>query len=348
MSKLVKVLTLTLACGMAAPVMAGEALAADPARQQAMTRYYLAAAEAEGAPISDLMLLRMLSPDSGFIAEPTDPAQAARLQLARRQLEARVEAASHRDPAVLAQRLGCHGKTVDAEACARNLDRLAELAGDNAYYHLVGMSYAWTRNEAERYFRLAELGAAAPEYKPEIWRHFDAYRDRLRHVPVQLLPEHAQTPALPLHDIQAMSLAAAVALPAFQYFVQPCREAEGQLRQHCLAIAMKMVGQDDSLIDLYIGESVVHALGDEAQKAWARERRREAAWLVETVAPVLADIEGDPDAIVTYYDLLTEGGERVAMRWVAETHGLPTTPPADWVDPAQRERTAHTAPAAPR
>src|SRR5690606_4826029 len=250
MSKLVKVLTLTLACGMAAPVMAGEALAADPARQQALTRYYLAAAEAEGAPISDLMLLKMLSPDSGIIAEPTDPAQAARLQLARRQLEARVEAASHRDPAVLAQRLGCHGKTVDAEACARNLDRLAELAGDNAYYHLVGMSYAWTRNDAERYFRLAELAAAAPEYKPEIWRHFDAYRDRLRHAPVQLLPEHAQTPALPLHDIQAMSLAAAVALPAFHYFSQPCREAEGRLRQHCLAIAMKMVGQGDSLIDL--------------------------------------------------------------------------------------------------
>src|SRR5690606_39719183 len=69
------------------PVMAGEALAADPARQQAMTRYYLAAAEAEGAPISDLMLLRMLSPDSGFIAEPTDPAQAARLPLARRSEE---------------------------------------------------------------------------------------------------------------------------------------------------------------------------------------------------------------------------------------------------------------------
>src|SRR5690606_40584830 len=116
MSKLVKVLTLTLACGMAAPVMAGEpvmaaeALAADPARQQAMTRYYLAAAKAEGAPISDLMLLKMLSPDSGIIAEPTDPAQAARLQLARRQLEARVEAASHHDPAVLARRLGCDGE----------------------------------------------------------------------------------------------------------------------------------------------------------------------------------------------------------------------------------------------
>ena len=348
MGKRVKALTLALACGMTAPVMAGEMLATDPARQQAMTRYYLAAAEAEGEPISDLMLLRMLSSDSGITAEPTDPAQAARLQLARRQLEARVEAASHHDPAVLARRLGCDGEALDAEACARNLDRLAELAGDNAYYHIVGMAYAWIRDDAGRYVRLAELAAAAPEYTPEIWRHFGAYRDRLRHAPVQLLPEHAETPALPLHDIQAMSLAAAIALPAFQNIVQPCLLADGQLREHCLAIAMKMVGQDDGLIDRYIGEAIVRELGDEAQKAWARERRREAVWLTETVVPVLADVEGDPEAIVTYYDLLANEGEMAAMRWAAETHGLPATPPADWVDRTERERTAHTAPTAAR
>ncbi|KAA2284075.1 hypothetical protein [Arenimonas fontis] len=348
MRKVVKALVLALACGVAAPVMAEEALATDPARQQAMTRYYLAAAEAEGEPISDLMLLEMLRPDSGFIAEPTEAAQAARLQLVRRRLEARVEAASRHDPAVLAQRLGCDGQNVNTETCVRNLDHLAELAGDNAYYHLVGMSYAWMRNDAERFFRHAELAAVAPEYKPEIWRHLDAYRDRLRHAPVQMLPEHAENPALPLSDIQAMSLAAAVALPAFHYFSQPCREAEGQLRQHCLAIAMKMVGQDDSLIDLYIGESVVRALGDEAQKTWARERRRGAAWLTEAITPVLADIEGDPEAIVTYFDLLTGEGELAAMRWIAETRGLPVTPPADWVDRSERERTAGDAPKAPR
>src|SRR5690606_40352215 len=83
-----------------------------------------------------------------------------------------------------------------------------------------------------RFSRDWSSDVCSSDLKPEIWRHVDAYRDRLRHVPVQLLPEHAETPALPLHDIQAMSLAAAVALPAFQYFDQPCREAEGQLRQH--------------------------------------------------------------------------------------------------------------------
>jgi len=307
----------------------------DQARMDAVLRYQLAAAEAEGDALSDAMVARWLGmtlDDEGWRTS-MDPALVARADVVRQALARRVELAREDDASVLAATLRCPPRELAAPDCERDLARLAELAGDNAYHHFVLMGLAWARDDAEGFLRQARLAAAAAAYRHDFVAAFASTRARLRQAPEGLLPAEAGANRLPPADVHAMALASAIALPAYQHFATPCREAEGDLREQCLAIALHMLDARQTVIDAAIARAVVDALGDAGQRAEARERVRRAYW--QSTALARAEREFDRAQHEAYFRLVVDEGELAAIAYAAAELGLPAEPPADWRAPGE-------------
>lgn len=301
------------------------------ADQQAVTRYYLAAAEAEGDVLSDAYVLKLLALSAGDEEAQAgfDPALLARLDLARARLGARVDAARNNDPVLLASQLRCHPAARTSPECGQDLARLAELAGDNGYHHFVLMGKAWAREDAEGFLRHARLAAEAPGFEPDVDAVFRAVYARLKQVPDDLAPRpEGESGNIPAAGMLATSVAAAFALPNYQHYVQPCREAEGELRGHCLAIADRLLDESSVAIDIYIAQSIYRAVGDSDGEARAQARRDRLGWQTQAVSSM--EQRFDRHQWQAYFDAWAEGGELAAFAYAAEAMGLPANPPPDW------------------
>ena len=296
--------------------------------------YHLAAAAQPGDALSDYLLARTLQlhlHDARAHALP--PALRARLESEHRRLTAQADAAMMDDPALLSVNLSCHGRAPETDRCDARRVRLAQLAGGNAYYAMTLMSAAFSRGDDAGFVQAAAMGADADRYEAVVRPVFAGLSRRFSAIPDAEVPAMPRVvEGLPTDAVTAMALAAAVAMPAYQAFGEPCRQAEGTLREQCAAIARRMVASEDAMLDVQIGISILEAIGDDRDRALARVRKHEVLWLqmqhtsrfeAAKDATSLADAR-------RYFDVMAEHGELPAMRqWLAD-RGVPAQPPAGW------------------
>jgi len=319
--------------------------ASEPTEQQRLAHfnYQLSVAEAPGDLWSDLRMAQMLNFLAGVTeaesAAPSAPVRAfqARAQVVAAELESRVDAARDSDPFLLVSDLGCWPKAPDMPVCDQRRAKLEPYAANNAFHGMVLMSYAWMREDAESFLRVARLAATADVYDSVPAFGFRSMVERYRKVPMPAAPETGALTQAYLPEVMAMALTMAIALPPYQNFSQPCRESEGELRGHCLAIAKNMMLQGQHLIEIWIAESVVEAIGAPDDVAMAKARRRETEWLLEKAVPLLAASEtvvvaGTDD----YFEAYGREGEVAALRVLLDTHGIALLPPADWTKASAR------------
>ena len=319
-----------------APVRANAAPdAPSSASEDAWLRYHLAVAESPGDALSDAYLARALEMVQGDEARQAalDPALLARVQVVHGQLEARAAAARNNDATLLVSQLRCLPASRANATCEADLARLAELAGDNAYHHVVLMGHAWARGDAEAFLREARLAAEAAEYQHDVPKVFGSLYRRYSQVPAHDLARPDPGNRIPVAGMSAMAFAAALALPAYQHFVQPCREAEGDLQGHCLAIAVRMMREGQLALDLSIAAGVIDVHGDESLKAEAKRRQREMAWHFESLRGAEARL--DERQWRDYLDAYAERGELAAFRVAHAYLGRPALPPDDWNPPGE-------------
>lgn len=306
--------------------------------------YQLAVAEAPGDAISDLLMAKSLD----LLVSPygeagrSEPSQllVARAEVVAAQLHARVDAVRDSDPYLLGADLGC-GRSGDAAVCSERRAKLEPFAGDDAYHGLLLMVAAWGAGDAEGFLRAARLAANAESYNSAPASGFGSLVARYRQVPPPSA-QHADHLARGHGpEVTAMSLAMAISLPNFLDFTRPCRESEGELRRHCLAIANRMMAQGSNLIETWIAQSVVEALGTPADTEAAKAMRRETAWLQAQSHPLMvAAAHGPVAGFDAYFDAYARSGELAAMRALLEVHGIPPAPPADWSPEGPRSASA--------
>lgn len=328
------VLATLLSAGAAAAEASSAPAPVDPDYgREATLRYFLAAAEAEGDLVSDATLLKALElhQEAGGAL---DPALRARVEVVRAELAARVDAARDKDPVLLATRLRCLPAERAQAGCEQDLARLAELAGDNGYHHLLVMMHAWARADADAFLRHARLAAEAPDFRHDIEVVFGSVHERLQQAPDDLMPRTQETEAIPAAGLWAMGVAAAVALPPIQYYSQPCRESEGELRGHCLAIADQLLEHGWTGIDIRIAHDIYQALGDPEREARAQARIDQLAWQQQFLGEMEARM--DRHQWQAYFDAYAEGGETAAFAEAAEGLGYPLEPPPGWSPPGRR------------
>lgn len=326
-------IVLLLATALAAPAaLAGDRSAEQIFRdREAVTRYYLAAAEAEGDALSDAYMLKLLALSSGDPAARAafDPALVARLDVVSAQLAARVQNARTSDPVLLVSQLRCHPAARMEASCQEDLTRLAELAGDNAYHHFLVMGHAWAREDAETFLRHARLAAEAPGFQADLDVVYRSVYERLKQVPESLMPraegDEAKAPAA---GMVAMSIAAAFALPSYQNYVQPCRESEGELREHCLAIAERLHEESTVSMDIMIASAIYEVLGEPAQQARAEAMVDRLNWQAQNMGAM--EDRFDRHQWQAYFDAYAEGGEFAAYAYAANAMGYPIDPPPGW------------------
>jgi|GEM_PF-6997781 len=299
--------------------------------REAVTRYYLAAAEAGGDVLSDAYLLKALALSSGDpeIRARLDLALMARVDLVRAQLSARVQAARNNDPVLVSSELRCQPSVRLQAACSEDLARLAELAGDNGYHHFVLMGHAWVREDAEGVLRHARLAAQAPDFRHDIGVVFRSVHQRLRQAPDDLMPRpEGVDDTAPAAGLAAMGIAAAFALPAYQNYVQPCRESEGELRAYCLAIADRLLEESAVGIDIAIAHAIYGALGETERQAASQVLRDRLRWQMQAAASM--EERFDRRQWQAYFDAYAEGGEKAALAYATEALGVPLDPPPGW------------------
>ena len=160
-------------------------------------------------------------------------------------------------------------------------------------------------------------------------RSLNARFDAIPSVAVPGMPEKLE--GIPRSSATAMAMTAAYTMPAFQWFVTPCRESADSLRQHCRAIARRMQDNEGSAIDAYIGLSVLQIIGEPEERARAAERRRELDWIQKQSAALMSDKASTAIAgLADYFRLFGEQGELPAMRHVLKANGVPVMPPDGW------------------
>lgn len=319
----------------------GSAPAAElPQEASASLEYHLAAAAQPGTPASDWLLAR------GFEVLLTWPAEAGapelspeltrRLVAEHDRLMANADRALMDDPVQLSLRLyGCMEEKLEEAACRARRTRLAELDGDNAATAVALMGAAWIAQDSAGFVEAAARGAKARRHQPAFLSAFGQLRERFAAVP------DVAVPGVPLRiegmkraDVEAMSLSAAWALPAYQNFGQPCRDAESELLTHCLAIARQMVRSGGTAIDVAIGASLLSSHGSVPDQAEASNRRREAYWLATQVSELFAGAPGTQAlGQDDFYDDYFRNGELPAQRALLRTNQRPVLPPEDWVSP---------------
>lgn len=139
-------------------------------------------------------------------------------------------------------------------------------------------------------------------------------------------------------EIQAMSLAIAIALPAYHPLQQVCTgEEDKPALAHrvptCIAIYTQMA-QDPSLISQSIAlTSLVRLTADAAAGTDWRERLREMNWVMSEGTKILS--AAAPEG---YLQSLWRDGEMVALESVLSAAGIPTKPPPGWLPDHERHR----------
>lgn len=314
-------------------VLAGAAFAQadDNGDADAAARVQLAAAEAPGDLLSDAYLVPMidLALEADAKRGELDPALRASLAQARDDLAQRVDRAEDEAPVALFTTVQCLRKDADADKCNGSRERLAEVAGDNAYHHFVLISMAADRGDEEAFARHARRMLAAPKYEPDMLPVFASLYRRYSEVPAALWQQGGGNygpEAAP--GIQAMAIAAAVVLPGYRPFTQACKEAVPGRRALCVAVARHMAERSPVLLDRLIGVGLIKEYGTEAEQAAASELEREAKWLHVGMAHF--DRELSDDQLGRYFDIFASKGEFAAMRYAAQETGRPLQPPADW------------------
>lgn len=315
-----------------APVAEGHATAPD----HSWLEYQLAAAAQPGDALSDLVLADAFG-RIHLAANPEPPLPAAlraRLESERQRLLAQGEQGLMDDPVRLTLRLSCHENAPEREHCDARRARLAELDPDNAYTAMALMSAAFAAQDDAGFVAAAAMGARASRFEPVLYRVFASLDRRFAAVPDVAVPGLARDlEGVPLDRMSAMAMAAALAMPAYQWFSQPCREAEGELRGHCVAIARRMAESEVTQIDVLIGAAILEAVGSEQDRQFAAARKREVHWLQRQQYQLHKPEAGNSQLAASerYFDTLAEGGELPAMRQLLRDHGVATIPPADWV-----------------
>lgn len=311
-----------------------------PEDLRAWQAYHLAVAETPGDAHSDFLMAQTLQLLARSHAASGDgdaaPELTARTEVIVAGLLARVDAGRDTHPALLAADLGCRPDP-KATLCSERRARLETHAADNAYYGVILMANAWLAEDAEAYLRAARLSAAAERYDSLVAVPFEALRKRYRSVPVPALPGQNENARQWVPDGTAILVAHVFGLPPQQHFVQPCRESEGELRDHCLSIAKAMLVQSQVVMEIRIARSLVEALGAAEDIERARLIQRDAEWLLSRSAPLLGASDwGDVAGMQDYFDAYANDGELSAMRALLTAHGIATTPPTDWTEDSER------------
>lgn len=335
------------AMGFLAALATAPVQAATPTEQDQLAHfnYSLALAEAPGDVYSDQLMARMLAwaEKSSEAAAPVSApmgALRARAQVVSAELQANLAAARDTDPFVLGADLGCWPKGKDPETCSARRAKLETLVGDNAYHALVLMTYAWAADDAEGFLRAARLAAAAPDYESALATAFRSLRERYRQVPPPAMPAMGELARLYAPEIMALAVYASIAMPPLQHFSQPCRESEGELREHCLALAIRMVERGQMLIEVYIAKSVVDALGSPEQIKIAASTHLRLEWLQARAVPLMVAAEdGRVAGMDAYFDALGSDGDIAAMQALLRAHDISLDPPVGWTKPAAPQAT---------
>lgn len=330
-----------IAANLLAVVMSAQAASDAPvaAVDTTWTEYHLAAVAQPGDPLSDFVLAKGLSiqltraPDA---EAPLPESLRQHIAAEHDRLMARADAALMDDPALLGMRLSCHENAPGREHCDARRQRLAELDPHNAYTAMALMSAAWSRKDDAGFFEAAALGAKADHYRPVLPTVLASLKRRFEAIPDVAVPGlQRHQDRLPMAGMTAMALTAAVALPVYQGFSEPCRSAEGELRSHCLAIARRMLEHDAVAIDVMIAASVLQAVGDEADREAASARVRKINWLVHQAAAL--ETSADPPDLVErerFFESFASRGEIPAMRELLRARGITLEPPKGWTGSA--------------
>jgi hypothetical protein len=313
---------------------------ASQAEREGYLEYVVAAAREPGDRVSDAAMLRLLvlQDDLGKGVDPADMSAKERSLRAeaavlRVRLAAGLGEAEWDQPELLARGLGCSDVGATPDVCALRSERLGEIAGDNAYYHLVLAAQAWRDGDSPAYLAHMQAAAAADHYRSPYVDYYAGLHARFKQVPDDVAPGFAmEDDGVPRAASMAMALSAAYAMPNYQGFVTPCREAQGELKTQCLAIAQKQLRYSQTPIETSLAASVVEALGDDGERAQARRQRNEAFWLIEEVARVhqAATAGTPPIGYEAYFEDYGTHGELEAARRLLVANQRPTTPPDGW------------------
>jgi hypothetical protein len=302
--------------------------------------YPLAAAAQPGTPASDWLLARTFEMQLEWPAEAGAPKLPAdftlRLAAERDRLTGSADRALMDDPVQLSMRIfRCTEEKLDESACRARRTRLAELDGDNAATAVALMGAAWLARDNAGFLEAAARGAKASRHEPAFLSAFGQLRERYAAVPDVAAPgTPLRSEGVDRADAAAISSAAAWALPAYQLFGQPCREAEGELLGHCLAIARQMVRSGRTTIDVMIGASLLTSHGSVEDQAEASDRRREADWLLARSAELMSGTtEHALPGLSAFFDVFVTDGELAAQRALLRANGGPVLPPEDWLSP---------------
>jgi hypothetical protein len=319
--------------------------AKEPTEQQQLDwfNYQLAVAEAPGDVWSDLRMAEMLRftarVEGAESVAPSEPMRAfqARAQVVSAELEARVDAARDSDPFLLAADLGCRPKAPDMTVCDQRRAKLEPFVADNAFFGLVLMSYAWMREDAGAFLRVARLAAGAQDYDSLPSLGYRSMVERYRKVPMPATPEMDALTRAYTPEVMAMAMSMGLSLPPYQNFSQPCRESEGELRGYCLAIARKMMLQGQHMLEVRLAASLVEAIGGPDDIALSGARRHEMEWLQEKALPLMMASEKVPVAgTEEFFEAYGRDGEIAALRAMLKAHGITPVPPAEWTPASAR------------
>lgn len=322
-------------------------LAALPLQAQEMSEseqlvglnYHLAVAEAPGDVRSDQRMLWLLDINERVTVAPvadaakaSEPMRAyrARAQVVAAQLQARVDAARDSDPFLLGADLGCWPKHADMSVCDTRRAKLEPFVAGNGYHGVVLMAYAWAREDAAAFLRAARLAASAESYDSLPAMGLQSLVDRYRQVAPPAMPNSDLITQTRPAEAMAMGISSAIVIPPLQNFYNPCLESQGELRDHCLAIAMKMMHSHNT-IEASIGGKVVEALGTPDDVARAAARKRELQWLMDKTSPLLMATATEVVAgMDDYFATAASKGEVAAMQTLLQVHGIAVLPPSDW------------------
>jgi hypothetical protein len=327
-----------------AGISAGSVQAQLPSAKEREDRlaYVVAAAKVEGNVISDAAVLTWMLLEEQIATLPeyrtgevsvTERSLRAEAAVLRAQLSERVEAAMMDNVELLAFDQRCYRSDAPVKYCAHRNGRLAELAGDNAYYHLALMRRAWTDGDSAAFLRHAKAGAAAGHYRSPYMDYYAGLHARFSQVPDQVAPSVAfEGEGVHRADLMAMSVSFPYALSSSLGFFEPCRDSEGELREQCLDIALMQLASAQTPIEVSIAAGVVEALGDEQARELAVERRREAFWRTEKAGELHRKlIEGQTIAgNDAYFEDYGTKGELEAARLLLVANGIAPSPPPEW------------------
>lgn len=305
--------------------------AEEPDGANAMARVQLAAANVPGDLLSDAYLVEMLDVQLQVNAsgDSLDPALREEMMTTRDRLRQRVEVGLQDEPALLATLGNCLGRYKDGSDCADRMQRMAEAAHANGYYHFVLANVAADEGDAEGFSREVGKMRESKVFTPVFLAVFSSLYERYRRVP-DALWRQGEDPYGPVAGagVLAMAQAAAVALPAYSKLLRFCDAAEGETRKDCYAVGKQLARTSPVLLEQGIGLALLEKLGDESDLAMVRERRREVRWLQGALGGF--DEQLDDSQMGQYFDIFAREGEFAAIRYAATAMGRSLQPPVDW------------------